>query len=42
MKLLDLEQLQKQGIEKKLFGHDFVYRFPESKDMPVLKQEATP
>ncbi len=36
MELLDLAFLKEKGIEKDPFGHDFVYRFPESKNMPSL------
>jgi oxygen-independent coproporphyrinogen-3 oxidase len=31
-----LEELKKRGIEKQPFGHDFVYRFPESREMPPM------
>jgi len=34
----DLKALKLEGIEKRLFGHDFVYRYPESRDMPLLGQ----
>ncbi len=36
MQLIDLEYLRGNGIEKRVFGHDFVYRFPESEQMPRL------
>lgn len=39
MDLIRLDKLKSHGIEKKPFGHGFVYRFPESKDMPALIQE---
>lgn len=31
-----LKGLERHGIEKRQFGHDFVYRYPESAKMPVL------
>ena len=33
---IDFGKLAKAGIEKSQFGHRFVYRYPESKDMPAL------
>ncbi|MAG21923.1 MAG: hypothetical protein CL943_01275 [Candidatus Diapherotrites archaeon] len=39
MQLVSLEQLAKRGIEKRVFGHGFVYRYPESKDLPELNSE---
>ncbi|MCX6799146.1 MAG: coproporphyrinogen-III oxidase family protein [Candidatus Diapherotrites archaeon] len=36
---VDLRALAKAGIEKKQFGHDFVYRYPPSAEMPAMGLE---
>ncbi len=37
---IDLTGLKRGGIEKKQFGHDFVYRYPASKAMPIINKES--